>query len=274
MNKIIGAATILMVAVAAFFIFFDDYQKNNSSSIASSTATTLTSSTASTQESTQAVSDSSGEMRPKDLPQIKSNDWRLVLVSPDHKIKQEISEDQLTTLADGHMVDKRIATSYEALKAAAKKANINLHLVSSYRSVAYQKQVFNERVSQLESQDHLGREAAIKKAKLTMTEPGYSEHHTGLAVDVVDEKWLSSNPDMILDESYSKQPGAQWLQKNASRFGFIVRYPAGKENITKITYEPWHLRYVGIESAQYITTHDLTLEEYLTQLEKWEGYEH
>jgi D-alanyl-D-alanine carboxypeptidase len=263
LNKIIGAGAFLIVAAATFFVFFNHYQKNYASR-------TVESTTVSTQKEVTVTAST----RPKDLPQIKTEDWQLVLVSPDHKIAKEVPESQLVTLPDGHMVDKRIAKSYEALTAAAKKDNFQLHLISSFRSVAYQKQVFNERVSQLENQDQITKEAAIKKAKLTMTEPGYSEHHTGLAVDVVDEKWLASNPNMILDESYSKQPGAQWLQKNASRFGFIVRYPDGKENITKITYEPWHLRYVGVESAEYITKHQLTLEEYISQLEKWEGQEH
>ncbi|BCA86006.1 peptidase M15 [Enterococcus saigonensis] len=265
MNKIIGAGAVLVVAAATFFVFFNHYQQNDTNPTVEPTATAV---------STKEETTTSSVTRPKELPEIKSDDWKLVLVSPDHKIATEVSENQLTTLPDGHIVDKRIVKSYEELTAAAKAAKINLHLVSAFRSVSYQEQVFNERVSLLESQDQLTKEAATEKAKLTMTEPGYSEHHTGLAVDVVDENWLASNPNMVLDESYSKQPGAQWLQKNARRFGFIVRYPEGKEAITKITYEPWHLRYVGVESAEYISKHNLTLEEYLDQLEKWEGYEH
>lgn len=265
MNKLIGVGAVLIVACATFFVFFGQYQQNYANKTVASTAISAKKTTTTT---------SSTPMRPTDLPQIARDDWRLVLVSPDHKIVTEVPEEQLTTLADGHIVDQRIVKSYEELTDAAKKDNIKLHLVSAFRSVAYQKQVFNERVTQLENQEQLNKEAATQKAKLTMTEPGYSEHHTGLAVDVVDENWLASNPNMVLDESYSSQPGAQWLQKNASRFGFVVRYPDGKQAITKITYEPWHLRYVGVKSAEYMTKHNLTLEEYLDLLEKWEGYEH
>ncbi|WP_241153387.1 M15 family metallopeptidase [Enterococcus mediterraneensis] len=201
-----------------------------------------------------------------DLPDVSVNDWQLVLVSPDHHIKKEVSADQLVTINGGQQIDRRIEGAYNDLVSSAKKAGINLRLISAFRSVSDQEAVFSARIAQLMSQNNLSEADAKKKAMETMTEPGFSEHHTGLAIDVVDEQWLASNPNMILDESYSKKPGAKWLQANAYKYGFIVRYPDGKEDITKITYEPWHLRYVGKESAAYIEKHHITLEEYIQRL--------
>ena len=96
--------------------------------------------------------------------------------------------------------------------------------------------------------------------------PGYSEHHTGLAVDIVDQNWYNSYSTQVLDASYGDQPGAKWIAENAPKFGFIIRYPKDRQDITGITYEPWHIRYVGKENAEYITEHHLTLEEFLKQL--------
>lgn len=200
------------------------------------------------------------------LPDVSPTDWQLVLVSPEHKISKEVSANQLVTVDGGQQIDRRIQQPYEELVAAARKAGIQLKLISAFRSVSDQTSVFNTRVAQLMSRENLSEEAAKKRAMQTMTEPGYSEHHTGLAIDVVDQEWLASNPSMILDESYSEHTGAKWLQENARRFGFIVRYPDGKEAITKITYEPWHLRYVGEESAEYIEEHHITFEEFIREL--------
>ncbi|KAF1297700.1 peptidase M15 [Enterococcus sp. JM4C] len=198
-----------------------------------------------------------------DLPNISTSDWALVLVGPENKLTTEVNEENLVALSNGYEVDKRIADSYEKMSEAATKANHPLVIISAFRSVAYQQTVFDQEVNVIMSRDGLDEEAAIAETKKTVTEPGYSEHHTGLAVDVVDESWYNNYPKEVLEEGFGKQPGAQWLAENAPEFGFIVRYPKGKEAITKIDYEPWHLRYVGKESAKYITENDLTLEEYL-----------
>ncbi|KAF1297701.1 peptidase M15 [Enterococcus sp. JM4C] len=202
----------------------------------------------------------------KDLPKVSKNDWNLVLVGPNHKLKTEIPDSQLTTLANGFEVDKRIAKSFEELAAAAEKAGYPLVTISAFRSVAYQEEVFEEGVSQNMSRLGLSEEAAIKEAKKTMTEPGFSEHHTGLALDVVDESWNKNYVGGLLDARFGEQPGAKWLAEHAATYGFIIRYPKNQEKITAITYEPWHIRYVGKENAEYIEKNKLTLEEYLDRL--------
>lgn len=210
---------------------------------------------------------SSEEKAGDKLPNAKPTDWNLALVGPHNKLEKEVPESQLAVINDSYQVDNRIVEDYNAFAEAAKKAGFPLVLISAYRSIAYQQQVFDESVNQLRNSG-LSEEEANEKAKETHTEPGYSEHHLGLALDVVDENWNNSYPNQVLDAAYGSEPGAKWIAKNAAEYGFIIRYPDGEENITGITYEPWHIRYVGKENAQYIKKHNLTLEEYVELLEE------
>ena len=203
----------------------------------------------------------------KALPDSNVKDWNLVLVGPKNKIENEVSENQLTTLSDNsHQVDSRISKDYEAFSEAATKAGFPLVIISAFRSVESQKEVFDTNVNGLVSGNGMSQEEAIAKTKETITEPGYSEHHTGLAVDIVDQDWYNSYSTQVLDASYGDQPGAKWIAENAPKYGFIIRYPKDRQDITGITYEPWHIRYVGKKNAEYIAKHDLTLEEFLKQL--------
>lgn len=209
---------------------------------------------------------------PQQLVGMKTSDWRLALVSPSVKLKAPIDEQNLKEVGYGERLDQRIVGAYQEMMAAAKKAAFEYKIVSGYRSVADQEQVLSQRITQLMSSEGLDQKAAEAKAKLTMTVPGFSEHHLGLALDVVDTQWEATAPGMVLDEVYGQQPSAKWLADNCWKYGFIIRYPKGKENLTGITYEPWHLRYVGKENAEYITSHQLTMEEYLDLVKKWESY--
>ena len=94
-----------------------------------------------------------------------------------------------------------------------------------------------------------------------MSRPGYSEHQTGLAADVISIE----NPDCMLGECFADTPEGQWVAENAHRFGFIIRYLEDMERITGYPYEPWHLRYVGVETATEVFELGLTLEEYWEQ---------
>ena len=184
-------------------------------------------------------------------------------------IGTEIDTGVLAKLTNGYLVDKRIVSDYEKLKAAAEKAGHPLVMISAFRSIASQKAVFDQNVTMLMSQGQ-SKEKAIETTKRTMTEPGYSEHHTGLAVDVVDRQWYDSYPETVLDHRFGETDGGKWLQAHAREYGFIIRYPEGKQAITQIDYEPWHLRYVGVETATYIEKHQLTLEEFLEQVKEQE----
>ncbi|BDG69550.1 hypothetical protein ENLAB_31140 [Enterococcus innesii] len=240
--------------------------------IARSTDQTVTSAT--TESSSQASRENaedvqeqaavSDEVNEENFPTVSLDDWSLVLVGPSNKIEKEIAQKDLGKLSNGYLVDQRIVSSYEKLADAAKAAGHPLAMVSAYRSVAYQEEIFNANVNTLMSQGHT-KEEAIRITKLTFTEPGYSEHHTGLAVDVVDQDWYQNHTGELLNEGFGDTDGGKWLQAHAREYGFIIRYPKGKHDITQIDYEPWHLRYVGVEVATYIEEHEMTFEEFLEE---------
>lgn len=243
-----------------------------SASIARSTDQATTSETTETNEKepngntqeSQEQASASDELNEEDFPTVSLDDWSLVLVGPNNKIKSEIAQKDLGKLSNGYLVDQRIVSAYEKLADAAKAAGHPLVMVSAYRSVAYQEEIFNANVNTLMSQGHT-KEEAIRITKLTFTEPGYSEHHTGLAVDVVDQDWYQNHTGELLNEGFGDTEGGKWLQAHAREYGFIIRYPKGKHAITQIDYEPWHLRYVGVEVATYIEEQELTFEEFLEE---------
>ena len=103
---------------------------------------------------------------------------------------------------------------------------------------------------------------AYKDALKTIQRPGHSEHHTGLCVDLVEKRGLNRE----LDETFEETEAFAWLSQNAHKYGFILRYPKDKTDITKYSYEPWHYRYVGVEHAKRINQLDMCLEEYIDYL--------
>lgn len=211
--------------------------------------------------------DSGQEKVPLALPDVKVTDWELILVGPSQKITEEVPASDLVTLDNGMLLNQKIVNAYQALVAAAKQAGFSLVLISAYRSVSYQTEVFQGYVDEAMNQG-LTEEAAIAQVKETSTEPGFSEHHTGLAFDIIDEEWNRNFTDQPLSQNFGETPGGQWLAEHAREYGFILRYPQDKESITEITYEPWHFRYVGVESAKYIEENNLSLEEYIQQLKE------
>ncbi|SFL75354.1 D-alanyl-D-alanine carboxypeptidase [Paenibacillus sp. 1_12] len=148
---------------------------------------------------------------------------------------------------DKRKMRKEAAAALENLFEGAKKSGINLAGVSAYRSYATQKTLYNNYVKQ----------DGEEKAKTYSAVPGHSEHETGLAIDVSgsDGKCAAQNCFAVTKE-------AKWLDSHAAEYGFIIRYPDGKEAITGYQYEPWHLRYVGIQLSKELTQKNLTLEEY------------
>ncbi|WFD10251.1 D-alanyl-D-alanine carboxypeptidase family protein [Tepidibacter hydrothermalis] len=139
------------------------------------------------------------------------------------------------------------ALALEKLFNKAKQDEINLYATSGYRSYDRQKSIFESNAKKY----------GIEKANQFSAKPGESEHQTGLAMDVT-----SPSVNYHLTQRFGETKEGIWLKQNAAQFGFIIRYPKGKEDITGYKYEPWHLRYVGKETAQKITNQNITLEEY------------
>lgn len=142
---------------------------------------------------------------------------------------------------------KEAAQALEKLFQGASDSGYRLIATSGYRSYETQKNLYEDFVKQL------GLEAAEYRA----AQPGNSEHQTGLAMDIT-----SSGFNYEQYNDFGETPGGKWVANHAYQFGFIIRYPEGKEHITGYQYEPWHLRYVGVEQATYIFNHNLTFEEY------------
>jgi len=138
---------------------------------------------------------------------------------------------------------KTVLIHFIKMAKKAKKENIILKIISGYRTHQYQTTLYNKTVL------NNGKEAADKYS----ARPGFSEHETGLAIDINDTSF-----------SFEKSQEFKWLEKNAHYYGFILRYPQDKEHITGYNYEPWHYRFVGIKTANIIKKRHLTLEEYCT----------
>lgn len=145
------------------------------------------------------------------------------------------------------MLRKEAAEALEKMFAAAEKDGIYLAGVSAYRSHETQKALFNRYVKQ----------DGYEKARTYSALPGTSEHETGLAIDVT-----SSDGKCAVQDCFGGTKESDWLEEHAAKYGFIIRYPKGKEDITGYKYEPWHLRYVGRELAEELAAEGLTMEEY------------
>ncbi|WP_238996701.1 M15 family metallopeptidase [Paenibacillus pinistramenti] len=145
------------------------------------------------------------------------------------------------------MMRKEAAAALEDMFAAAKKDGIYLAGVSGYRSYERQKTIFENYV----------KKDGEEKARTYSAYPGYSEHETGLAIDV-----SGSDGKCAAEDCFGGTPEAEWIAEHAPEYGYIVRYPEGKEDITGYKYEPWHIRYVGKEIAADIAKRNITLEEY------------
>lgn len=148
------------------------------------------------------------------------------------------------------LMREEAARALETMFAAAEKDGLYLAGVSGFRSYETQKSLFAYYV----------RTQGEETARKYSAEPGHSEHQTGLAMDI-----SGSTGECAVEDCFAESPEARWLADRGPEFGFIIRYPKGKESITGYNYEPWHLRYVGTAMSKEIAARGLTLEEYLNQ---------
>jgi D-alanyl-D-alanine carboxypeptidase len=186
-------------------------------------------------------------------------EWNLVLWSNGNSVDAMY----LNTL-DRKSIIAVDRAAYEPLKqmfADAEAAGCPLQLISAYRSIVLQDNLFGRSVTKYMNQG-LSKEDAINKANLERTFTGTSEHNTGLGFDILEK----GNYTLYYD--FDKTPQFEWLMENAENYGFILRYKEDKTDITEIMYEPWHFRYVGVEHAKRINELDMCLEEYIAYLDE------
>ena len=184
-------------------------------------------------------------------PEPDEDAWKLVLVNADNPLPEGFTV-ELKQLRNGQAVDERIYPELQQMFDDARKAGIYPLINESYRTAERQQQILDKYTAKYEDQG-MSHEDALAKALTQVALPGTSEHQLGLALDIIAEYDSDSTATW------------NWLRDNSWRYGFILRYPADKEEITGIIYEAWHYRYVGVPAAQEITESGLCLEEYLAQ---------
>lgn len=194
---------------------------------------------------------------------IDKNDWQLILANKESPVNSVTGLD-IQNADNNQSMDKRIFSAYESMKQAAQADGIEFLLISGYRSVEAQQGIYDQSIATYLSQGHTEEEA--KKMTLDyIAYPGTSEHQTGLALDIVTPQYNQEVGE--LSDQFDAYDGAVWLKENAHKYGFVMRYPVGKEAITGYGHEGWHYRYVGVDHATQMYQEGLTLEEYLTLID-------
>lgn len=181
--------------------------------------------------------------------------WNLVLVNPDTPLPENY-EINVKQLDNGQAVDERCYDDLQNMMNDCRRAGLRPVICSSYRTQEKQQMLFDNQVEKWKNQGYSEDEAKIQAGKLVAV-PGTSEHQLGLALDIVDISY------QLLEEEQENTPTQKWLLENSWKYGFILRYPKDKTDITKISYEPWHYRYVGKKAAKEIFDAKICLEEYL-----------
>ena len=198
----------------------------------------------------------------KRISSFNLDDWNLILVNKDNPLEADI--DCKMKSFDGFDVDERIYDELDAMFKAAKEDGINLFMSSGFRNYNTQTYLYEKKINYFKRLGY-SLDDATKIASMKVTPPLTSEHETGLAADIL------SYSHNCMDSSFGDCDAGVWLKEHCFEYGFILRYPEGKEDITKIQYEPWHFRYVGKEAAEFIYINDLTLEEFVGMINEYNG---
>jgi D-alanyl-D-alanine carboxypeptidase len=279
--RVVGLLLSLLIVVAALYGYnqmyggihlnSSDISSTSSDDQATTTDTSQTTTTAQTQATTIAqtttaaptqttteVTTSSTTVVNVEGHYVQSDgaDWNLKLVNPWNPIDSSYSV-PLTTYAGVNQFDSRAMDELRAMIEAG--SAYNLSVASVYRSIELQTKLFNNQVAKWTAQGYSEAEAEDKAATV-VARPGTSEHNLGLATDILGSGYSS------LEESFENTDAFAWLESHCAEYGFILRYLKGKEDVTGVTYEPWHYRYVGVEVATEIMSRGITLEEYLQEL--------
>lgn len=254
-KKLIISLNIFIVFILLLIIIFSIINNKNKINTDLNSKASSTNNVSGINSKNNVQAESESESEEINLVYNNPNDEYLVLVNKENSLEENYEPDDLVipniplqTSSDmtAH-VRYQVAVELENMFNDAKKVGINLIGISGYRSCDYQTIVYNDAVAN---------DGAIS-ADNYVAQPGHSEHQTGLAIDVLSDEYSN------LDEGFENTESFKWLSENISNYGFIIRYPKGKEDITGYSYEPWHLRYVGKNAAKEINDNQLTLEEYL-----------
>ncbi len=213
-----------------------------------------------------------GSVQPDDPPAKKGmagakaatfdrDDWKLTLINKQHQIPADytFTLGPIKTIKGTMECDERIIEELLSMMQTASEDGVNLAICSPYRDFERQEVLFNRKIKTYMKKGMSYMEA-YKISSQAVTVPGASEHQIGLAIDIVSDTYYT------LNEGFAQTDAGIWLKDHCAEYGFILRYPKGKEYITGIEFEPWHFRYVGVEAASIIMEEGLCLEEF------WEKY--
>lgn len=272
-----GVALLAIVAVIAIvWLLRDDRETDGTpvdpettrTTIAAQTTTTAPSTTASvlttvttvlpstTVTTTTAVPVTTAPTSPPSYP--ADGTWNLRLVNQWSGMTQAESETlPIAHFKSGVYIDSRIIEPLNAMLRDA--SQYGLWVTSGYRAYSLQEQLYNNKVQRVMNEQDCSYEEALEIAATEVARPGTSEHNTGLAVD------LLYTGVWELEEYWEDGEVFDWLMAHCHEYGFILRFPKGKQDITGVIYEPWHYRYVGVEAATEIMSRGITLEEYLQE---------
>ncbi len=190
-----------------------------------------------------------------DLPDVSIHEWNLKLVNNNNVLSKSFVPD-VVEVVDGQFFDARAVDALNSLLNGASQNGFSTYISTAYRPFSTQAYIFNGKASQIAWPDGDLAEAEMI-ARTLVAYPGTSEHQLGLAVDIIDS---SSTP--LVAEDVEDMELLVWLKEHCHEYGFILRYPKDKEEITG-WYEPWHFRYVGVEAATFIMENEMCLEEFV-----------
>lgn len=197
----------------------------------------------------------------------KAEDWALYVIGNNDPLPDDFTV-EIKSVSGERTLDKRCADYAILMLNDASDQGVGLYVASAYRSVPYQADNLQNYINKLMAQGYT-KEEATKQAHREIALPGCSEHNAGLALDIISNDYWVNHSE--LDESFALLPQYDWLIENSWKYGFILSYPKGKEEITGFIYEPWHYRFVGLEHAKKIyeiyeaTGEHITLNEYIDQ---------
>ena len=255
---------ILLICLALALIFVaiscgqsDQVDTPNDSAVSSplpSESPELPSDTAEPDESASSAPDEVPTEEPIESPIITELTWNLVLINKWNPMPEGFKP-ETSTLPNGLLIDSRIYDPLMAMINDCKAAGLSPIICSAYRTFEKQTELFERKINKYMNAGYTYDEA-YAKASTIVAIPGTSEHNIGLAVDICALDY------QILDEAQENTPEQQWLMAHCHEYGFILRYPTNKTDLTGIIYEPWHYRYVGVEAATEIMSTGICLEEY------------
>lgn len=206
-----------------------------------------------------AAAEAAAQAEKERLPDVDLDAWYMTLVNYDNRLDAGFAP-ELADIENDQQFDARAAIHLKALMQAARDAGYTVYFCSGYRDYDIQSIIYWRHIDDFTAEG-MTEEEAHAKTLLSVNYPGASEHQLGLAADILEYE------DQPMEPYIGGSGLMLWLEEHCADYGFVIRYPADKTDITGISYEPWHLRYVGGEAAQYMMENGLCLEEFLALYE-------